>query len=207
MLMGCVIMDEALYGVEFIFGRNYIDVPPITPNIIASCIAIEKEVHGDGIGKNKGCSVIRDTDMGICRMADSVCDDASREIHGDHNEIVMDEGRNSMFGNESNSYASMVKNDDIPKNLEYIPTVITDSGNEVVIFDELLVQKGSERWCLTIYGQFVRYDMHITVWRDNEGLNVVPTKGPWMVENKPLFLQTWNSKIGMQKLEPKKMLF
>ncbi|GKA45647.1 RNA-directed DNA polymerase, eukaryota, reverse transcriptase zinc-binding domain protein [Tanacetum coccineum] len=93
--------------------------------------------------------------------------------------------------------------------MDYIPTVINENGNEVVIFDEDLVQKGSKRWCLTICGQFVGYDMHINglrynirrMWgkygvteidvckngqymfkfRNNEGLNVVLDKGPWML--------------------------
>ncbi|GJX26485.1 hypothetical protein Tco_0232781 [Tanacetum coccineum] len=43
----------------------------------------------------------------------------------------------------------------------YIPTLITDSGNEVVIFDEALVNKGSKRWNLILCGQFVRYEMNI----------------------------------------------
>ena len=42
-------------------------------------------------------------------------------------------------------------------------------------------------------------------FRNEEGLNVVIEKGPWMVQNKPLFVQKWNPGIGMQKIEPKKM--
>ncbi|GJY24300.1 RNA-directed DNA polymerase, eukaryota, reverse transcriptase zinc-binding domain protein [Tanacetum coccineum] len=67
----------------------------------------------------------------------------------------------------SMSYASMVKNDDIPQNLDYIPTVINEEGIEVVIFDDALVKKGSERWGLTLCGQFVRYGMHINELRYN----------------------------------------
>nr|GEW70593.1 hypothetical protein [Tanacetum cinerariifolium] len=48
------------------------------------------------------------------------------------------------------TYAHIVKHDDLPKNLNYIPTLITESDNEVVIFDEVLVNKGSERWNLTL---------------------------------------------------------
>nr|GEX25095.1 RNA-directed DNA polymerase, eukaryota, reverse transcriptase zinc-binding domain protein [Tanacetum cinerariifolium] len=62
---------------------------------------------------------------------------------------------------KQNSYASMVKMDGIPKSLEFIPTVITETGNEVLIFDEEIVKKGSEKWCLTVCGQFVGYEMHI----------------------------------------------
>ena len=36
-------------------------------------------------------------------------------------------------------------------------------------------------------------------------MNVVIEKGPWMVQNKPLFVQKWNPEIGMQIIEPKKL--
>ncbi|GKC01623.1 ATPase, F1/V1/A1 complex, alpha/beta subunit, partial [Tanacetum coccineum] len=51
----------------------------------------------------------------------------------------------------SMSYASIVKNDDIPQNLDYIPTVINEEGIEVVIFDDALVRIMNvplEAWCL-----------------------------------------------------------
>ncbi|GKF62000.1 zinc knuckle CX2CX4HX4C containing protein, partial [Tanacetum coccineum] len=141
----------------------------------------------------------------------------------------------SMSGdvNKLLSYASMVKSDDIPVSLEFIPTLFTENGNEVVIFDEEIVKQGSERWCLTVCGHFVGFDMHISelrynirrMWgkfgiveidrwkngwymfkfRDEIGMNAVLEKGPWMVRNKPLFVQKWNSEIGMSKVEPKKL--
>ncbi|GKB78677.1 RNA-directed DNA polymerase, eukaryota, reverse transcriptase zinc-binding domain protein [Tanacetum coccineum] len=99
------------------------------------------------------------------------------------------------------TYANIVKHDDLPKNLNYIPTLITDSGNEVVIFDEDLVSKGSERWNLNLCGQFVGYVMNIH--ESSAGLNVVLEKGHWMVKNKPPFVTKWNTEIRMKKLEPK----
>ncbi|GKE46667.1 RNA-directed DNA polymerase, eukaryota, reverse transcriptase zinc-binding domain protein [Tanacetum coccineum] len=96
-----------------------------------------------------------------------------------------------------------------------------------------IVQKGSKRWGLTIFGHFVGYHMHISelryiiriMWgkfgiakidkwkngcymfkfRDEIGMNAVLEKGPWMVRNKPLFVQKWSSEIGMTKVEPKKL--
>ncbi|GJW94747.1 hypothetical protein Tco_0174419 [Tanacetum coccineum] len=79
------------------------------------------------------------------------------------------------------TYAHIVKHDDLPKNLNYVPTLITESGNEVVIFDEVLVNKGSERWNLTLCGQFVGFDMNIRELRDSNGLNAVLDKA-WSVE-------------------------
>ncbi|PWA39134.1 ATPase, F1/V1/A1 complex, alpha/beta subunit, Zinc knuckle CX2CX4HX4C [Artemisia annua] len=42
-------------------------------------------------------------------------------------------------------------------------------------------------------------------FRDIEGLNNVIDKGPWMVQNKHLFIQKWSPEMGMQKIEPKKV--
>ncbi|GJU84292.1 RNA-directed DNA polymerase, eukaryota, reverse transcriptase zinc-binding domain protein [Tanacetum coccineum] len=127
-----------------------------------------------------------------------------------------------------NFYASMVKMDDVPKSLDFISTVITDNGNEVVIFKEELVLKGSEKWCLTVCGQFVGFEMHISElgynikecgggkygideiangkngyymfkFKDEVGMNAVIEKG-WMVKNKPLFVYKWSPQIGMKKV-------
>ncbi|GJV99439.1 RNA-directed DNA polymerase, eukaryota, reverse transcriptase zinc-binding domain protein [Tanacetum coccineum] len=132
-----------------------------------------------------------------------------------------------------NSYASRVKMDEMPKSLEFIPTVITDKGNEVVIFDEELMLWDSEKWCLTVCCQFIGFEMHISelrynirrMWgkygideidkgkngyymfkfKDEIGMNAIIEKGPCMVKNKPLFVHKWSPEIRMIKVEPKKM--
>ncbi|GJT08314.1 RNA-directed DNA polymerase, eukaryota, reverse transcriptase zinc-binding domain protein [Tanacetum coccineum] len=130
-----------------------------------------------------------------------------------------------------NSYASMVKMDDVPKNLEFIPTVVT--GIEVVIFDEDLVQKG-EKMELTVFvvnllgmrcilvnsgiileGCGGKYGIdeidkgkngqYMFKFKDDKGMNTILEKGPWMVKGKPLFVQKWSPEIGMTKVEPKKL--
>ncbi|GJS27728.1 elicitor-responsive protein 1-like protein [Tanacetum coccineum] len=42
---------------------------------------------------------------------------------------------------KSFSYASMVKRDENPNSLEFIPTVVSETGIEIVIFDEEIVKK------------------------------------------------------------------
>ena len=68
---------------------------------------------------------------------------------------------------DSTSYANFVKNNEFPKELMFIPTVLSETGNEVVVFDELLVKNGSERWLLTPCGQFICYNMSIHELRYN----------------------------------------
>ncbi|GJX44527.1 RNA-directed DNA polymerase, eukaryota, reverse transcriptase zinc-binding domain protein, partial [Tanacetum coccineum] len=93
---------------------------------------------------------------------------------------------------KSFSYASMVKSDAIPNSLDFIPTLITEFGNEVVIFDEEIVQKGSERWCLTVCGHFVGYDMHINELSFEIGMNMVePKKLPVWVKLSNVSLEAW----------------
>ncbi|GJS22552.1 RNA-directed DNA polymerase, eukaryota, reverse transcriptase zinc-binding domain protein [Tanacetum coccineum] len=115
---------------------------------------------------------------------------------------------------KSFSYASMVKSDEFPNTLDFVPTVVIETAIEVVIFDEEIMQKGSKRWGFTICGQFVGYDMHISelrynirrMWgkfgiaeidkwkngcymfkfKDEIGMNAVLEKGPWMLVNVPL---------------------
>ncbi|GJS43894.1 hypothetical protein Tco_0568937 [Tanacetum coccineum] len=66
------------------------------------------------------------------------------------NNHVKDEGdEDQVVNNPDNvqkpvSYAKIVKNDEIPKDLSYIPTIRTATRNDVVVFDEMLVKKGSE---------------------------------------------------------------
>ncbi|PWA90585.1 hypothetical protein CTI12_AA093830 [Artemisia annua] len=133
----------------------------------------------------------------------------------------------------STSYANMVKKDEFPKELLYIPTEVNEAGNEVVVFDEMLMKNFSERWRLTACGQFIGFNMHISelrysirrMWskfgvtdisaskngqylfkfRDIDGLNSVIDQGPWMVRNKPLFVHRWSPDMGMQKIETKKL--
>ncbi|PWA88738.1 ATPase, F1/V1/A1 complex, alpha/beta subunit, Zinc knuckle CX2CX4HX4C [Artemisia annua] len=145
---------------------------------------------------------------------------------------------------------------EFPKELLYIPTEMNEARNEVVVFNEMLVKNGSERWMLTACGQFIGFHMHISELsggcrvigsssgpklpavvlvleikgggRDNGWVlkvayNIVGFKlyitqsqicplrckfdslGPWMVQNKPLFIHKWSPEMGMQKIEPKKL--
>ncbi|GKA19272.1 zinc knuckle CX2CX4HX4C containing protein [Tanacetum coccineum] len=129
------------------------------------------------------------------------------------------------------SYAKIMKKYEIPKDLSFIPTLVSNLGTEVVVFDKLLVKNGSERWSLTVYAYFVGAYMHINelrynirrIWskygvteinarenghymfkfRNEEGMQSVIDKRPWMVKNKPLIVNEWSHELGIQKVEPK----
>ncbi|GKC47082.1 RNA-directed DNA polymerase, eukaryota, reverse transcriptase zinc-binding domain protein [Tanacetum coccineum] len=125
-------------------------------------------------------------------------------VHEVHSSSTPDSNANiddNLSKSSHSSYASVVKNDDIPNSLDFIPTVITETGNEVVIFDEEIVKQGSERWCLTVCGHFVGYDMYISELRYNIrrmwGKFGIADIDKWKNEMKP--------EIGMTKVEPKKL--
>ncbi|GJY16874.1 RNA-directed DNA polymerase, eukaryota, reverse transcriptase zinc-binding domain protein [Tanacetum coccineum] len=158
-----------------------------------------------------------------CENENVVNSDSQSKINEDLGDIKFEPDK------KPESYVNMVRKDEIPKKLNFRPTKTNDIGIEVVVFDELLVKKGSERWKLTASGYFVGYKMTpyelrynlrrmwgkfgisdiivdndgtcLFKFRDVDGLNSVVEKGPWMVNGKPLIVQKWNPEIGMQKSE------
>ncbi|GJX87693.1 RNA-directed DNA polymerase, eukaryota, reverse transcriptase zinc-binding domain protein [Tanacetum coccineum] len=59
------------------------------------------------------------------------------------------------------TYAKMVTKDMkiVNNKLDFVPTVISKEGSEIVIFDEALVEKGSAQWKLIVCGHFMGYKM------------------------------------------------
>ncbi|GJZ44710.1 zinc knuckle CX2CX4HX4C containing protein [Tanacetum coccineum] len=123
--------------------------------------------------------------------------DSNQNTTNDNNEF-----RNAK---KKETYVSMARKDEIPRKLKYKSLITNDSDGEVVVFDELLVKKGIERWNLNASGYFVRYRMAPNDLRDLEGLNSVIDQGPWMVNKRPLIVQKWNHEIGMQMVEHSKL--
>ncbi|GJT98779.1 RNA-directed DNA polymerase, eukaryota, reverse transcriptase zinc-binding domain protein [Tanacetum coccineum] len=79
----------------------------------------------------------------------------------------------------SKTYAHIVKHDEFPKNLDYIPTLITEYNIR------------------RMWGKFGVSDIdankngqYVFKFRDSNGLNAVLDKGPWMIVNVPL--EAWS---------------
>ncbi|GJX71997.1 RNA-directed DNA polymerase, eukaryota, reverse transcriptase zinc-binding domain protein [Tanacetum coccineum] len=106
----------------------------------------------------------------------------------------------------------------------------TNDGREVVVFDDEILKDGVKKWQMTLCGHFVGYrmkyaelkynlsrmwgkhrlsdivtqnDMFLFKFRNEEGMNQVLENRPWMVNNKPLFIQKWNTGVIMDNKEPK----
>nr|GEU49480.1 hypothetical protein [Tanacetum cinerariifolium] len=123
--------------------------------------------------------------------------------------IIHDEGTNSRHNNvkvdsdgesrkheikQVGTYANAAKkvNNHIQKKLNFVPTIVKDLGNEVVVFDEEMVEIGSKKWQLTLCGYFVGHKMHE---RDEK----------WCGNGKPLMVQKWNPDFGMERNEHSKI--
>ena len=69
---------------------------------------------------------------------------------------------------EKRSYASVANNRlNFEKKLLVIPTEIDDNGTEVVVFDEVLIKEGCEKWDKTLCGYFVGENMSVNELRYN----------------------------------------
>ncbi|GKA03855.1 RNA-directed DNA polymerase, eukaryota, reverse transcriptase zinc-binding domain protein, partial [Tanacetum coccineum] len=102
---------------------------------------------------------------------------------------------------------------------------------EVAVMDPVL-EEGIQKWSMTVVGHFVGFQMgyreilgHLKrMWhlfqleevivnqglyyfnfKSQEGMNSVIENGPWMVENKPLFVRKWEPGLCMSKLDTSKV--
>ncbi|GJX39704.1 hypothetical protein Tco_0253007 [Tanacetum coccineum] len=111
----------------------------------------------------------------------------------EHKEILeVNDG--SKLGTQNN------KEEQIDKNLCFIPIAASDDGNDVIIFDVELAQLGSSKWDLTICGYFVGAKMSYNELRCNlvrmrssshevfcfkfkheHGMKFVIENSPWLV--------------------------
>ncbi|GJT29450.1 RNA-directed DNA polymerase, eukaryota, reverse transcriptase zinc-binding domain protein [Tanacetum coccineum] len=138
-------------------------------------------------------------------------------------EEAMNGGNKASYVNMARKYQSMVNN-----KLSHIPTVLNDAGNEVVIFDEEIVDEGRRKWELSPCGYFVGYKMYIQelnyhmfrmwgkyglkkitsirngnyVFKFNNESGLLIENGIWIVNNKPMVVQKWDIDVDINKVEP-----
>ncbi|GJZ00682.1 RNA-directed DNA polymerase, eukaryota, reverse transcriptase zinc-binding domain protein [Tanacetum coccineum] len=134
---------------------------------------------------------------------------------------------------EGKSYANVLRKDEtsINKNLIFIAPKITEDGDVKVLFDEAIVNKGCAKWKFIICGHFIGQNMsyyelkyhtrrmwgkyglkevivnssgvNLFKFRDEIRMKQVLDQGPWLIRNRPMFVQKWDPEIGMEKPEPK----
>ncbi|GJR88120.1 RNA-directed DNA polymerase, eukaryota, reverse transcriptase zinc-binding domain protein [Tanacetum coccineum] len=116
--------------------------------------------------------------------------------------------------------------------LKLVPCATNSKGKKVVDMDPI-IEEGSKKWGLTMVGKFFGFKMsyreivgHLKrMWRpyhldevimnegglyffkfkSEEGLQSVIENGPWLVAQKPLFVQRWVAGICLNKPEPSRI--
>ncbi|GJY49157.1 RNA-directed DNA polymerase, eukaryota, reverse transcriptase zinc-binding domain protein, partial [Tanacetum coccineum] len=87
------------------------------------------------------------------------------------------------------------------KQLKFVSTVLNEEGREVAVMDPVL-EEGIQKWSMTVVGHFLGFQMG---YREILGMNSVIENGPWMVENKPLFVHKWEPGLCISKLDTSKV--
>ncbi|GJR83296.1 RNA-directed DNA polymerase, eukaryota, reverse transcriptase zinc-binding domain protein [Tanacetum coccineum] len=127
---------------------------------------------------------------------DSSNNECGKEFNDKDEEVVKkaNVGNQNSGSKESNSsagksLADIVKSNRLDNKLIQVPTKFSETGDNVVVFDDEIIELGSQKWNLT----------------DEEGIKEVINNGPWMVNNKPLVVQKWSIDMCMDKAEPKRI--
>ncbi|GKA73601.1 zinc knuckle CX2CX4HX4C containing protein [Tanacetum coccineum] len=164
------------------------------------------------------CKVQEDSSKDDCQMLDKGANSGSKKVKSKNGEFL------------SYVTTALAKNTEVNWSLFVKPTEVDENGNEYVLFDESITNEGCKRWELTLCGYFVGHQMSISELRYNlkrmwgrrgfkdivdvfngvffmkffneEGLESVVNSGPWMVNNKPFFVQKWDIHVCLDKREP-----
>nr|GFA55431.1 reverse transcriptase domain, reverse transcriptase zinc-binding domain protein [Tanacetum cinerariifolium] len=222
---------------------------------------IEKNVHKESVNlsleKNKGvfrCSDMEFDEFNVIFGSMSK-EDVEKEMEIDEqNKSLENEDFNVRNGspvkisdtNDSTNRSSKLNNAEfvktydetaekpvLNKSLFSIPTSKKDNGDEVVVFDEKMLEEGSKKWLNIVCGYFVGYNMSpaelrynirrmsskyglydiinngISVWlfkfREAGGMNTIVDQSPWMVNEEPLMVHKWNPDVYVEKAEPSRI--
>ncbi|GJZ87267.1 RNA-directed DNA polymerase, eukaryota, reverse transcriptase zinc-binding domain protein [Tanacetum coccineum] len=133
------------------------------------------------------------------------------------------------------TYASAAKGSSYfeTNKLDCVPIEINEIREEVVIFDDEIVELGSKKWELTLCGHLIGHYMSLPalnyhlrrMWyryvfkeivdngngnwlfkfTNEQGMLTVANQIPWMVNSKPLMVYKRNPSVGMKMAEHKKV--
>ncbi|GJR00894.1 zinc knuckle CX2CX4HX4C containing protein [Tanacetum coccineum] len=82
---------------------------------------------------------------------------------------------------------------------------MNDEGREVAVMDPVL-EEGIDKWSMTVLEEvIVNQGLYYFHFKSHEGMQSVIENGPWMVENKPLFVRKWEARLCMSKLDTSKL--
>ncbi|GJZ84344.1 RNA-directed DNA polymerase, eukaryota, reverse transcriptase zinc-binding domain protein [Tanacetum coccineum] len=129
-----------------------------------NCDSMEKEIENQGTcDDNHDVQQCSSINVSLNNMTN---DKSISDRNDEHNcSSLYDNDKTSKVTRDRNvevkSYVEKLLNnkETVDNKLCHIPTVINESGQEFVIFDEELVKEGSKKWELSACGYFVGYRM------------------------------------------------
>ncbi|GKC31695.1 zinc knuckle CX2CX4HX4C containing protein [Tanacetum coccineum] len=161
------------------------------------------------------------------RAKENVQEVADSEKKKGHNDMSK---QNSVWDKKFNDVVSANR---IDNKLEEIATVIGEDVKEVVVLSDEVIELGCEKWSNIVCGYFVgckvdfneaRYhlrrmwnkygfmdilnnenEVYLFKFHDEGGMNEVVSNEPWLVINKPLFVQKWRVGMVLDMAEPRKL--
>ncbi|GJV27430.1 zinc knuckle CX2CX4HX4C containing protein [Tanacetum coccineum] len=129
-------------------------------------------------------------------------------------------------------YADVVNINKVENKLFVIETEKDENEVEIVMLNDEIIEQGCEKWRNTVCGFFVgcqvsyneaRYHLrrmwssfgfidlminggvYFFKFHGENGVDEVIKNGPWMVNNKPLFVQKWRVGMNLDRTEPSKL--
>ncbi|GJR16018.1 zinc knuckle CX2CX4HX4C containing protein [Tanacetum coccineum] len=152
---------------------------------------------------------------------------------GNKSDSKLNDKKESSGGVWNMRFVDIVKANQIENKLEEISTELGENGVEVVVLNDEMIELGCEKWKNTVCGFFIggyvtyneaRYHLRrmwnkygfidilkndggvfLFKFQDDKGMDEVVRNGPWLVNNKPMFVQKWKVGMVLDKAEPSKL--
>nr|GEW98105.1 RNA-directed DNA polymerase, eukaryota, reverse transcriptase zinc-binding domain protein [Tanacetum cinerariifolium] len=158
---------------------------------------IENRIDNEDESCNEGDSCNEDNG-GSGEQGNKVNNGQAKEVLNGNKDVTNEPAENCQ-SNVSTPEPSVdttvnIENDDKvdQQELIYIHTGINENGDEVVIFEEEMVEEDCS-------------DVRLFKFNNAEGMNYVIDQSPWMVNGKPFVVQKWDPDVIFEKTEPCKI--
>ncbi|GJQ95661.1 replication protein A 70 kDa DNA-binding subunit B-like protein [Tanacetum coccineum] len=141
---------------------------------------------------------------------DGVIDEQILKPSNNNVDVVADINDDSQLENSNGKFFSYVKavvtaNNDVNRSLFEKPIKVDGDGNKFMIFDDTIINEGCKRmWGRKDFKDVVAVTNGMFFMKifSEEGMESVVNSGPWMVNNKPFFVQKWDIHVCLDKREP-----
>ncbi|GJW79881.1 RNA-directed DNA polymerase, eukaryota, reverse transcriptase zinc-binding domain protein [Tanacetum coccineum] len=197
--------------------KEYEEEYPTLNETILQSGCVNKESGGKTVNSTECCSEF---------------EELTKETNSNKKEDNINRTNDNQMKGIKKTFASVVMPDGngFDNKLELIPTMSEDGRD--VVFDEEMIMEESRKWKMTLCGHFIGFKMsynelHYNIRKmwgkyglidtvaqnglyyfkfNNEyGMNQVLESGPWMVSNRPLFVQKWDPSVNIDLSEPVKL--